>query len=411
MADIRLAVEALHNVNAPFRLATCGWVLGPKHNRAAFDREVPKDLPMSALSQDLGAVVVDPAFARIAGREKWAIPWMESDARQGLAGLQLWAGRMRRDAVDARQYGCTGLMGLHWRTEIISPNVSALAQAAWEQSWRKDGLADAGMSRYLPVDDFYADWAKANFGLPEASKVFAAIDGKVPQVTDGGCPSGNLSPVGTPWAQVVPQFAFVDEFEKLRPRVKGAGNLDRFDYWLNTFKHLRALMRVRCAIGAKQPDEVFKAWAEAYTCLLATVNSPGALAMVVNMENHPGWAATVAGHTPHPWPKTYQGRPRLIVPTVRSVLNEGELLKLKIIAIDKEPMQSVAVRLRPLGKDDWRTIPAAHIARAVYEARLPAAEDDFEYYVSAATAGGKTVLWPAAAPRLNQTVVTMPANP
>lgn len=45
-------------------------------------------------------------------------------------------------------------------------------------------------------------------------------------------------------------------------------------------------------------------------------------------------------------------------------------------------------------------------ARAVYEAKLPLAQDDFEYYVSAETAGGNQLIWPATAPQLNQTVVT-----
>ena len=68
---------------------------------------------------------------------------------------------MRRDAADALAYGCTGLMGLHWRTDILSPNASALAQAAWDQSW---DMADGGAPHVPPVDDFYADWAQANFG-------------------------------------------------------------------------------------------------------------------------------------------------------------------------------------------------------------------------------------------------------
>ena len=41
---------------------------------------------------------------------------------------------MRRDAADARKYGCTGLMGIHWRDAILGPNVAALARAAWDQS-------------------------------------------------------------------------------------------------------------------------------------------------------------------------------------------------------------------------------------------------------------------------------------
>ncbi|MGD0783430.1 MAG: malectin domain-containing carbohydrate-binding protein, partial [Candidatus Aminicenantales bacterium] len=56
---------------------------------------------------------------------------------------QLWAGRMRRDAVDALRYGCDGLFGIHWRTRILSPNVLALARAAWDQSWNNVPMAFA----------------------------------------------------------------------------------------------------------------------------------------------------------------------------------------------------------------------------------------------------------------------------
>ena len=105
--------------------------------------------------------------------------------------------------------------------------------------------------------------------------------------------------------------------------------------------------------------------------------------MVVNMENHPGWAMLVAKRASQPWPKEYQGQPRLIVPTVRSLVMKGEPLKLKIIALDKEAGKSVVVNLRRLGKGDWQMIPAKHLARGVYEADLPEAEDDFEYYITA----------------------------
>jgi hypothetical protein len=550
VADLRLAVQALKNVNAPFRLATAGWVLGPGHDRAAFDRDLPKEIPMSAISRNTGATEVDPAFGRIAGRDKWAIPWLESDNRNGLASVQLEVGRMRRDAVDARVYGCTGLMGLHWRTEILSPNVSGLAQAAWDQSWTPatteppwrlagqvanypsaqiantldaplyrscrydlgsirlsalngtytvtlkfcephfssagerifdvriqdrtvltnldifarvgqfaaldfkfenvvvtrgtitvelvpvkslpcisaiavensrfqskvncggpaylDWQADAPPPRGLPCNDFYSDWARANFGLAEVGRVFAAIDGRVPQVTDGGCPAGSLTPIAAPWPDLAPQFAFVDQLEAYRPRVRGVGNLARFDYWLHTFEYHRALARIRCALGAKQSGEVRQAWADAYTSLLATVNSPGALAMVVNMENHPGWESAVAGLAAQPWPKDYQGVPRVIVPTPRSVAGKGESVTVKILVLDRQPAGSVTLHFRRLGRGDWQATPAAHRGRAVYEAKLSTMVDDLEYYVTVQTANGGTLSWPSTAPQLNQTVVVIP---
>jgi hypothetical protein len=128
VADLEAAIAAAKQVQAPFRLATCGWVLGPPTDRALFDTVLPKDVAVSCINRQVGMEPVEPGFAKISGRGKWAIPWMEDDP--ALTQPQLWAGRMREDAVDARRYGCNGLLGIHWRTRILAPNVAALAQAA-----------------------------------------------------------------------------------------------------------------------------------------------------------------------------------------------------------------------------------------------------------------------------------------
>ena len=132
-SDLDMAVEAWREVKPPFNLATCGWVLGPPSNRTLFDQVLPKNVAMSTINREVGKAPVDPGFARISGRSLWAIPWMEDDP--ALTSPQLWAGRMRRDAADALRYGCDGLLGIHWRTRILSANVLSLARAAWDQSW------------------------------------------------------------------------------------------------------------------------------------------------------------------------------------------------------------------------------------------------------------------------------------
>ncbi len=131
--DLDMAVQAWNEARPPFKLATCGWVLGPPSNRTLFDQVLPKDVAMSTINREVGKAPVDPGFARIQGRSLWAIPWLEDDP--ALTSPQLWAGRMRRDAADALRYGCDGLLGIHWRTRVLSANVLALARAAWDQSW------------------------------------------------------------------------------------------------------------------------------------------------------------------------------------------------------------------------------------------------------------------------------------
>jgi hypothetical protein len=139
LADIGLAANALRRSEAPFQLATCGWVLGPPDDRAKLGRSLPPDMAVSCINRQVGMEPVDPAFREVTGRGKWAIPWLEDDP--ALTAPQLWVGRMRRDAADARLYGCNGLMGIHWRTRAVAPNVAALADAAWDQSsWNQQPI-------------------------------------------------------------------------------------------------------------------------------------------------------------------------------------------------------------------------------------------------------------------------------
>lgn len=131
--DLAAACAAHKAVNAPFSLATCGWVLGPPFDRAYLDHQLPKEVSVSTINRHLGYEPVDTAFGQITGRGKWVIPWVEDDP--ALASPQFWARRMRRDARSAHEYGCDGLMGIFWRTRGIAPTLACLGKAAWNQDW------------------------------------------------------------------------------------------------------------------------------------------------------------------------------------------------------------------------------------------------------------------------------------
>ncbi len=617
--DLLLAVKAAKKVNAPFTLATCGWVLGPPKNRAQFDNVLPKEIPFSCINRQVGFEPVDPSFASFKGRPKWAIPWMEDDPAMIIP--QLWAGRMRRDAADALAYGCTGLMGIHWRTRVLGPNVSALAHAAWEQGgWNPDfgkkfeppkpkltegreggnvaafpnnpmadteddrlyqtvrynmnayrlkvpngkykvrlqfcephyneagkrifgvelqgkqvidkldifakvgknkaldytfenakvtnGLLDIsfvkvvefpciaaivvegesrirkincggpaykdyeadmlssksdGRPRDLPTDDFYADWALTHFG-PEAAKpiakLFASLDGGPSAVTQGqgntnlprpstwvGGPGG-IKPNPRPWQQVSKEYKFVDELARLRPQVKGPGNLERFDYWLNTFRYLRAVGRVNCTWAKfnaamkkvkdeKQADakkqialqtalpirkELVAQVADVHRYLLATITTTGGMGNVTNWQQHviptlltqPGreLAKILGQELPEEaWPsKPYEGPPRIIVPTVRSSLATGEDLRLNVIILAQKQPKDAFLYWRPIGTDNYTMVALTHITRGVYSVTIPAREiekTDLEYHIKVTFEDNHAIYFPATAPQINQTVVVI----
>ena len=452
--DMLLAVEAAKAVNSPFTIATCGWVLGPPKDRARFDRVLPKEIPFSCINRGVGFTPVEANFARIQNRPKWAIPWLEDDG--AIASPQLWAGRMRRDAVDALGYGCTGLMGIHWRTRVLGPNVSALAKAAWEQGdWSKAAKDQpATKLRNLPAGDFYLDWAIAEFG-PEAAEQIAGIftrqDGKghtIPRSSEWVDGPGAIRVNKTDWSKEAKRYDFVDEFAKLRGKIRGKGNIERFDYWLNMFQHAKAMSEAGCMLGRldetikqieKQSDpktrkqlaekdalplrkELAKKWGEMATYLLETVSNTGEMGAVANIEQHSmkrlrllnkhDKALEAALERPLPedtntW-MDYRGEPRIIVPTVRGNLTIGENLELKIIILAKSSANQPALYWRPMGESRYNKLPLKHIARGVYTVAVPAADidgRDIEYYIKAELWLGKKLCFPAAAPDRNQTVV------
>jgi hypothetical protein len=253
---------------------------------------------------------------------------------------------------------------------------------------------------------------------------------------------GGIRPDTRPWEKVKPEYAFVDEFESLRTLVKGNGCRERFDYWLNTFRYLRAVGRLNCAWGEFQTEldnakaekdpglrvELARRNAlpkyralpkyvdEVYAYLLPTVSTPGELGTVMNWEQHlfpllfdqprEELGKVMRGVTePLIMGKEYTGPARIIVPTVRTSLNRGESLTLRVIILDGKPPLSAELLWRPLGKGAFRRIPLTPVARGVYRVELPKPREDFEYSLTVLTAGNNELVWPATAPEMCQTVV------
>ncbi len=623
--DLLSAVKAASDVGAPFTLATCGWVLGPPGDRSLFHDVLPREMPLSCINRNVGFEPVEQGFIKVADRPKWAIPWLEDDPAMIIP--QLWVGRMRRDAADSLAYGCTGLMGIHWRTRAVGPNVAALAAAAWNQEgWNRDRgkrfspsdlkrtegpmggkpaafpdnriagteeetvyktvrydldgyrldvpdgfyrvtlkfcephydaagkrvfgariqgrtviehldiFAAAGKDRALdftfnevevtdghllvefvrevefpsiaaiavrssrrssgltfermincagpawsgfeadlpasslspwpgkrprdlPSRDFYEDWALAHFG-PEAAgelaSLFTRLDGSPPGASPGSKESnlprpatwvhgpGGITPDGRPWKTVSRDYAFVDEMAALRPLIRGAGNIERFDYWLDSFRYLRALGRTNCVwarfneamkqvlaeedSGARRElarelalplrKELVSCAAEVHRFLLAIVTTTGAMGNVANWQQHllpgllekPGEQLAEILECALPEeaiPSTrYAGEPRLFVPTVRTVAAPGEELALKAIVLGFRPAR-VSVHWRPMGEGNFFRTPLDHVKRGVYETVLPpeATAGDLEYYIEALRDEGESLVFPPTAPRMNQTVV------
>ena len=311
-------------------------------------------------------------------------------------------------------------------------------------------VADLKPLRAHPrADDFYADWARSEFGPeagPEAAALFSRIDGVLPRPSNWIGGPGGYDPDKRPWAEVQQEYAFVDELQALRGKVVGKGNLERFGYWLNNLAFLRATGHLRClwaefnsameqARKAAEPQEkkriaresalpkrlaLVQVVSEAYAHLLATVDTYGEYGTVCNLEQHtfpalldaPGKELAELLGEPLPpeakLQKAYAGAPRVIVPTKRSLLRSGEGLEVNAILLDKAPAKSATIQWRPLGTGAFRAVPLAPFARQTYRANLSPAQisgKDLEYYIAMETADGQKIQWPPTAPDINHYVV------
>ena len=248
----------------PFQLATCGWVLGsatrPRRlrQRPAQGHAHQRHQPGPGLHRGRSGASAGFPAARNGRFRGW-----KATVTRAWPACNCTPGGMRRDAADAAAYGCTGLMGLHWRTEILSPNVAALAQAAWDQSWKPSHRRAARTRRW-----------QARVRSPRVCPATNSMPiGRGPtSAPRRPTRSPRCSPRSTarcrwPWPTAARRRAGPRR-DALEPRsppaspswttwkscaatVRGAGNLDRFDYWLNTFKYYRSLAQVRCDLACQ----------------------------------------------------------------------------------------------------------------------------------------------------------------
>jgi hypothetical protein len=237
--------------------------------------------------------------------------------------------------------------------------------------------------------------------------------------------------------------------ETLRPTISGAGNLARFDAWLNHYRTGRTMCELGCARGAldaavkrieqaRNPEarlatatgalvvreRMSRLWEDMITTQIAATHTPGEIGVIAGLERTARQTARgpdkyyltchdqkLAEALGAPLPAalalrtTYTGAARIIVPTTRSQVSPGEAMTLTVHLLAPKGFTGGTLHWRPLGGPAFTDIPLRHVGRAVYDVQLPAATQDIEYYLEATTTAGERLVWPATAPELNQTVI------
>jgi len=141
------------------RLVISGWG-GVVRHFAHFHRTLPEDIIFSSLSDNLGWDPVSEEYAKLAGRERWPIPWLEDDPAMWLP--QFHVHRFVRDMDRADRFGCQGLLGIHWRHRIMDANAGFQSRYSWEKS--------------LQPADYYQAFASVQVRQPAAGKLAKVLD-------------------------------------------------------------------------------------------------------------------------------------------------------------------------------------------------------------------------------------------
>lgn len=141
------------------RLVISGWG-GVSRHFAAFHKHLPEDIVFSSLGDNVGWDPVSEAYAKLEGRERWPIPWLEDDPAMWLP--QFHVHRFEADMDRAEKFGCQGLLGIHWRHRILDANAGYQARYSWEKD--------------LTPAEYFQKFSLALIRPPAAQKLASLLD-------------------------------------------------------------------------------------------------------------------------------------------------------------------------------------------------------------------------------------------
>lgn len=416
------------------------------------DRVLPRDIVFAALDNidPTAQTHVSEAYGKLApGREKWPIPWFESDG--GGSRRDQWFSQTNVKPFthlvrDARAKGCQGLLAIHWQTRGVEEVAAYVAQFAWNPE--------------LTYEQFYADFARRCFGTkhgPEMAAILVRLESLGPRWTGA---SGQVECGGFQWfsddrrprdenyraleeidaalARIAadcaegPGLRHAERLRYLRASVAFALRFDRAA--LELADGGRIAKRVQAAEAARQQgnaDEATRVAREALEALAASPLGPamehytprltsqgdfGNLA-TINVKAYAAFlglwerAQTALGSSrPLPGSSLRSDRPELVVKLPPSALPEGAPFTVRAVAFGERPLSEVLLKFRAPG-GPWVARPMQSAARHLFEADLPpdaVGAAGVEYHVVARDDGGATSVAPVGFPELVYTASALP---
>lgn len=229
---------------------------------------LPEDVVLSSLLPHDLTVKPEWGEAVAAGRQAWAVPWIEIDG--GLSEPQLAVRRMSEQLPKLRAAGVQGVIGILWREQAVEANIAYLAADAWQP---------AGSS--IDPTEFYVDYARSLLGGEVAEQAAALFE----RVEDAGVygvwtttnqfpampePGGQTTPeFGTWYLSGSPRAATRSDlwhtvnasFRSLEPSIHDPKARYELEYWLGTTEWMRRYWQAHGEVpAAADLDDPVEAW-------------------------------------------------------------------------------------------------------------------------------------------------------
>lgn len=258
----------------------------------------------------------------------------------------------------------------------------------------------------------------------------------------------NQCPGTSSWEPPLAHYDFVKQFHGLRNKISDRGALERFDLWDAHMQFARGVTIVGCdwskleacidtipptnasTVAARRMaaqkclskrEQLINSTTQLMNALLASVASSGTVGTVQNVMQHTfplmldltrkQLETAIGAVLPAPAlpPMEFSGRARLFVPSARLSAERGRRLSIRAVLLSHDLARADAPSLhfRTMGSaTSWTntSMTPRMTGRGVFVGTIPATtmQNDVEWYVTS-----DQLVWPAAAPRVAHTVVTI----
>jgi hypothetical protein len=445
------------------RLVVSGWG-GVVRHFAYFHHHLPGDIIFSSLNDNLGWDPVNEEYGKLGERERWPIPWLEDDPAMWLPQFHVHRGK--KDLDLAENYGCQGVLGIHWRNRMMNADAGFQSRASWDAELEPSELFQA-FSAVQAEGSRAQELADLMTRTDRDRLILNSFTGKI---VNGHHEiheySGDYDEAFEFWRGYVPpeevrvsQAKVAQQLRALTSQASSAAERDRLDYltryieflvpysesWVlaadlyKVLQEAQILKQAGKTADARQKVLVqgVQLWKKlapqvreallTYQQMVSERNEQGALASTHNkferlalfrlrlsMKEYLGQLPAEVETLFHKLRQSDRTiHPRVFIPTRPSALGLGDKVRIFAVAPGGESLPRVKLFLRSGSGGEWQSFRMQPVGRRTFVKEIEAGKADsplLDYYAEAAfssSSGDHLLTAPAGAPGLHYTVTVL----